>query len=102
MERIHVKRMDLLNNLAMLLEQDKIQIPNDQGLIDELESFQYSLSPTGKIKVSAPEGMHDDRVMSLALAVWGATNPVPIDMYLHNPRFADRETEGSLYKATYD
>lgn len=97
-----VTRMNLLNNLAMLLEQDKIQIPNDQGLIDELESFQYSLSPLGKIKVGVPEGLHDDRVFSLALAVWGASNPVPIDMHLHNPRFANREPEGNLYTATYD
>lgn len=97
-----VSRMNLLNNLAMLLEQDKIQIPNDQGLIDELESFQYSLSPLGKIKVGAPESMHDDRVMSLALAVHGVSNMVPIDMHLHNPRFANREEEGSLYKTSYD
>lgn len=95
-------RMNLLNNLAMLIEQDKIELPNDEGLLTELESFQYSLTPTGKIKVAAPETMHDDRVMSLALAVWGVTSPVPIDMYLHNPRFADREIEGQIYSATYD
>lgn len=97
-----VSRMNLLNHLAMMLEQDKIQIPNDQGLIDELESFQYSLSPLGKIKVGVPEGLHDDRVFSLALAVWGASNPIPIDWHLHNPRFANREDEGNLYQATYD
>lgn len=97
-----VSRMNLLNNLAMLLEQDKIQIPNDQGLIDELESFQYSLSPLGKIKVGVPEGLHDDRVFSLALAVHGVSNMVPIDMHLHNPRFANREPEGNLYTASYD
>ncbi len=97
-----VTRMNLLNNLAMLLEQDKIQIPNDQGLIDELESFQYSLSPLGKIKVGCPESMHDDRVMSLALAVHGVSNPIPLDYHMHNPRFADRQDEGSLYTTTYD
>lgn len=95
-------RMNLLNNLAMLLEQDKIQIPNDQGLIDELESFQYSLSPLGKIKVGCPENMHDDRVFSLALAVWGATNPIPLDYHQHNPRFANREDEGMMYATNYD
>lgn len=95
-------RMNLLNNLAILLEQDKIQIPNDEGLISELESFQYTLTQTGKIKVMCPEGMHDDRVMSLALAVYGVTTPVPIDMYLHNPRFANREYEGELYTTQYN
>lgn len=96
-----VTRMNLLNNLAMLLEQDKIQIPNDEGLLTELESFQYSLTPLGKIKVACPEGMHDDRVMSLALAVHGITNQIPIDWEIHNPRFANREQDGNLYAADY-
>jgi len=74
-------RMNILNNLAILLEQDKIKIPDDEGLIAELESFQYSLSEQGKIKVKAPEGLHDDRVMSLALAVWGASEPIKPDMF---------------------
>lgn len=74
-------RQNLLNNLAILLEQDKIKIPDDEGLIAELESFQYSLNESGKIKVKAPEGLHDDRVMSLALSVWGATQPVRPDIF---------------------
>lgn len=97
-----VSRMNLLNNLAMLIEQDKIQLPNDEGLLSELESFQYSLTPLGKIKVMVPENMHDDRVFSLALAVHGVTSPIPIDWELHNPRFAHREVEGEMYKATYN
>jgi hypothetical protein len=95
-------RMNLLNHLAMLIEQDKIELPNDEGLLMELEAFQYSLTPLGKVKVGVPEGIHDDRVISLALAVWGCSNMIPIDMYLHNPRFANRELEGNLYSATYD
>lgn len=97
-----VSRMNLLNNLAMLLEQDKIQIPNDPGLITELEAFQYSLSPLGKIKVGVPEGMHDDRVFSLALAVWGVSSPIALDWHQHNPRFADRDENASMYAATYE
>lgn len=74
-------RMNLLNNLAILLEQDKIKIPDDEGLISELESFQYQLTQNGKIRVRVPEGLHDDRVMSLALSVWGATQPIRQDPY---------------------
>lgn len=65
-------RRRLLDNLSIQIEQKRIQIPNDEGLIAELESFQYSLTKAGKVTVGVPEGMHDDRVMSLALAVWGA------------------------------
>lgn len=67
-----VSRTNLLNNLAMCIEQDKIKIPNDDGLISELESMRYELSERGKVKISVPSGMHDDRIMSLALAVWKA------------------------------
>ena len=71
-------RRQLLDNLAILLEQGKIRIPDDDGLISELEAFRFELSSGGKITVRAPEGIHDDRVMALALSVWGAHEPVDI------------------------
>lgn len=74
-----LSRKQLLDNLAILLEQDKIKIPDDEGLIMELESFQYTLTERGKIKVEVPSGMTDDRVMSLALSVWGVREPVRSD-----------------------
>lgn len=88
-------RKQLLDNLAILLEQDKIKIPNDEGLINELESFQYRLSESGKIKVSVPEGMHDDRVMSLALAVWGVREPVRKDPFFENSVYQNRQSPRS-------
>lgn len=63
-------RKDLLNNLAIKLEGDKIKVPNDPILIDELKSMRYDLSERGKLRVQVPEGLHDDCIMSLALAVW--------------------------------
>lgn len=64
-------RRDLLTNLQLKLEQGIIKIPNDEILINELNSFEYQLTPSHKVKMSVPEGMHDDTVMSLALSVWG-------------------------------
>jgi len=74
-------RQNLLNNLALLLEQDKIKIPDDEGLVAELEAFRYELSERGKIKVTVPDGMTDDRVMSLALSVWGVKDPIRPDIF---------------------
>ncbi len=62
-------RKDLLNNLSIALEQDKVKLPNDEGLIKELHSFQFTLADSGKLRATSV-GAHDDRVMSLALAVW--------------------------------
>lgn len=58
----------LINNLRILLEQNKIKIPNDQGLIDELTSVVYKMLPSGRVKMESL--ISDDRVMSLALSVW--------------------------------
>lgn len=75
-------RMNLLNNLAILLEQDKIKLPDDEGLLTELESFRYTLTENGKIRVTVPDGMTDDRVMSLALSVWGVREPIRTSAFL--------------------
>jgi len=69
-------RRELLDNLAILLQQDKIKIPDDPQLLSELEAFQFVLTPNGKIDVRSRKGFHDDCVFSLALAVHGLTIPV--------------------------
>lgn len=69
-------RRDLLDNLSILIQQNKIKIPNDPELITELEAFQFVLNEHGKIEVKGRKSVHDDRVMSLALAVHGVTSPV--------------------------
>lgn len=75
-------RTDLLVNLQILLEQDKIKIPNDDVLLHELKSMTYELSDTGRTIIKVPDGKHDDRVMSLALAVWGIPQqPININQF---------------------
>ena len=63
-------RKDLLVNLQLLIEERKIRIPDDEILLGELKSFQYHLTDRGKVRISCPDGAHDDTVMSLALSVW--------------------------------
>ncbi len=74
-------RQQLLTHLAMLLDSDRIRLPDDEGLIAELESMSYMLSSgeqreRPKVRMMVPEGMTDDRIMSLALAVWGLSEPL--------------------------
>jgi len=40
-------------------------------LIGELQAYQAERLPSGMLRYSAPEGLHDDTVMALALA-WQA------------------------------
>ena len=62
---------ELVEKLTIFIEQKHVTIPNNNILIDELEAFGYQLTDSGNVKYSAPQGLHDDAVMSLALAVWG-------------------------------
>jgi hypothetical protein len=58
----------MIEDLAVSFEQQEICIPNDEWLVDELESFTYIYNPkTRKVQYSAPEGIHDDGVISLGL-----------------------------------
>ena len=66
----------LVDNLSLMLERGKITLPRlelwPEG-IEELEAFEYSVSETtGTVRTSAPYGTHDDCVIGLALAAWGA------------------------------
>ncbi len=64
----------LVEQLVIAIEQGLIGIPNikeTQFLIEEIKSFNYEILPSGRIRYSAPEGLHDDGVVSLALAVMG-------------------------------
>lgn len=59
----------IVQNLAVAIENREIFIPNDADIIDELELYEFDVSKiTGKVSYSAPDGYHDDIVMALCLA----------------------------------
>lgn len=65
----------MIEDLALAFEQRNITILNQQWLIDELESFTYIYDErTRGVKYSAPIGLHDDAVISLALAIQSRKN----------------------------
>lgn len=66
----NTSKQQLIENLSVFLEQQRISFPYIPELIHELELFQYELTRAGNVRYSAPQGYHDDCVMSLALACW--------------------------------
>ena len=61
-------KQQLMEGLALAIQRREVQVP--QGpLVNELEAFEYEFTRTG-VRYTAPEGMHDDCVCALALAVW--------------------------------
>ena len=61
----------VIQALELAFEQEAIHIIPDETLIGELESYEQERTTTG-IRYGAPSGMHDDCVMSLAIALYGA------------------------------
>jgi len=64
-------KREIIELLVVAFENETFSIPSDETLIDELESMELNLTKTGHPQYGAPPGMHDDLVMSLALAHWG-------------------------------
>lgn len=61
----------VIDGLIMAFEQETIAIIPDETLIGELQAFEVTTLASGLIRYSAPAGMMDDCVMSLALS-WSA------------------------------
>ena len=64
-----------IDSLALAFEQGEIQILNDEVAISELQSYEIERLPSGRFRYNAPEGLHDDCVMSMALAWHAVSQP---------------------------
>ena len=68
---------NLVRGLMVALENQEISYPEIDVLIGELEAFEYKTGTSGVTRYGAPDSLHDDCVISLALAVEasrGSTN----------------------------
>jgi hypothetical protein len=54
--------------LQSAFEHSRIKILNDPVLIGELQAFEAKRNASGTFSYAAPEGIHDDTVMALAIA----------------------------------
>jgi hypothetical protein len=68
-------KSNAIEALSLAFEREEIKIFNDPILIAELQAYEVNKTHTGLMSYSAPEGMHDDCVMALALAYAGITRP---------------------------
>ena len=88
---------ELVGRLIVFIDETYLRVPNIDLLVSELKAFEYKYinDRTGELlkntKYGAPQGFHDDAVMSLGLAVWGLNldkpiNEDPIAKELKKPR----------------
>jgi len=72
-------KANIIRKLSIFIENKYISYPNTPEMIEELESFGYEMTRNGNTKYGAPEGCHDDIVMSMAFAVkYLSDKPLPI------------------------
>ncbi len=67
-------KAQIINQLALAFEQQDIAIPDNPTLLGELQAYTVERLPSGNFRYTAPSGLHDDMVMSLAIAWHGFIN----------------------------
>jgi hypothetical protein len=63
-------KKEIIEKLAIYIEQRHIRILNIEDSIKEFNNFTYDISASGRVMYNAPVGFNDDIVISHALAVW--------------------------------
>ena len=85
----------LVQNLAISLEQRRITFPDEPILVDELNAYEYQITDGGKITYGAPDGKHDDSVISLALACWALKSQmVEAQVFINRGVLSDMDKQG--------
>lgn len=72
----NTSKAEAVDAVALAFERGDLKIIPDKVLISELLAFEAERLPSGMLRYGAPAGMHDDCVMSLALA-WSAVAHPP-------------------------
>ena len=64
-------KQQLIEALAVAIENEEISYPKIDTLIHELQLYEYEITRAGNVRYSAPQGYHDDTVIALGLALQG-------------------------------
>lgn len=71
----NASKAEAVDALALAFERGDLKIVNDPVLVSELLAYEAERLPSGLLRYSAPPGMHDDCVMSLAIAWQAVASP---------------------------
>lgn len=88
----NARKTEMIERLSLCIEQRLLTFPYIPELVAELEAYTWEWLPSGKVRYGAPEGLHDDCVTALALAVEGCKGYVTAQMIQtkkDKPKYAD-------------
>jgi hypothetical protein len=60
----------LLNHLKLTMQQNRLKLPYNRQLIEQINQQQYEYSKNGHLTFSHPRGTHDDQLWALSLATY--------------------------------
>lgn len=63
-------KRQLIENLQLQFERREITLLDEPVQTGELLAYEYDVTAKGTVTMNAPDGMHDDTVIGLALAAW--------------------------------
>lgn len=69
----------IIEALALAFEKESIKIIDDPVLVGELQAYESTRLPGGMTRYGAPEGMHDDCVMAVAIGWHAAAIPRSVE-----------------------
>jgi hypothetical protein len=71
----NLEKEKMVNNLAMLIEQEVISYPRHEVLLKEFKDYQYTITKSGVVRYAAYGARHDDLVTAMMLAYKDFVNP---------------------------
>lgn len=72
--------------MQLALEQQSVTLLNDPIATAEMQAYEMERLPSGMFRYSAPEGQHDDTIVSRLLGFYGVNNPATGFAYSYDPR----------------
>lgn len=76
---VNVPKRDLVTNLQVMLQNGEFRIAKGikeaDALVEELANFQVKITASGHDTYGGRSGVHDDLVLSVAMAAWLAVQP---------------------------
>ena len=67
-------KIEILTNLKLTMEQNRLVLPYDKRLCEQINDQQYAYTQNGKLTFQHPPNTHDDQLWALALAAQAARN----------------------------
>lgn len=79
---LHLPKMELVDKLRLLMEERRIEVPPTskeyRALTSELRTFLGTKVAANTVTTGAKAGRHDDLVVALGLAIYGADAPTAV------------------------